>query len=524
MSLVHQLSALEAVERRLDEELRGLALTHYRALSTASSLSVGPSSSLLPSAALFHARAACEALVNAPVDEFSLLQRRIAHLRAAAASSGAAAGASRGSAQSAAGVAALDLLELPALMDSCVRAALSPSSGGAGAGHLSMTLTASDDAVDLVDFACTLFASQRLLRVAVAREGDAAAPSRHAELLVGIVREVLVHAAEFSTGLSQVLGSRAPLPIVLKAVALLRRLSRIERRSLEKSILAASEGAAAPAFENAPAHAPAGNDAETASIGNALRLLFVAERDGFITREIEAALAAVDTNVIGDSGVKASTAGALPAVLRVLELHRALTTELVSQFSAVASSLVPRAAPGGSAAAPPTAPSPSTRVPLIAALAWRSDAVVTAVCETLLRLPEASLASVAQPISYAARRSARFGIDSSAALGTAWSAIVLDTIAGRLALARRALSTADAKDERACLALVNAALRATLGVFNSVRSVIPAAYRDAVTAEFLQHFEAVVDERAVTSWASCAGAASEALDPLLTLLEKFSAE
>ncbi len=70
-------------------------------------------------------------------------------------------------------------------------------------------------------------------------------------------------------------------------------------------------------------------------------------------------------------------------------------------------------------------------------------------CEALTRLPEGHMANAQQPMAYAARRSARLGSDYAAALGAAWGAHVLDTLASRLLLARRVLAGADAKAPRA---------------------------------------------------------------------------
>jgi hypothetical protein len=587
--LQSQLLELECLERRLDEDLRGLALEHYRALSGSASLSnkevSGPSVTVLE-----RVKAAADALSNGPVDELAGLQRRVAHLRAASASSsvggvggvGSGVGSGGGSASTIgggggthAGVAALDLLELPSLMDACVRSALAPpsnttstlsSSGIGGSGsplsgsHVSSTtstLAAGDDAVDLVDFACTLFASQRLLTIAAGgqkinakavdgtREKDTSSQLNHhqhhdhhyrsARALVGVVRDVLGHSYELRAGLCLILSSRSPLPTALKAIALLRRLARVQRRGRERARIAAG----APPDASVPL---AGSDAEAADIAAELRALFVAERDWLIAREVEAVATATAAASVSGSDSTASTQGlpsaAQPSFLRVFELHRILTTELVSHFSAVASSLAARPPPtssstpnmvvvGGSASTSSAATivvDARLRAPLAAAIAWRADATLSAACTALISLPEAGAASAAQPMAYAARRAARFGTEFSAPLGAAWSAFILDTLAARLAAARRAVTGADPKDERACSVLVNAALRATLGVANSLRTVLPAAQKRAIVDEFLQHIDALADARAVTAWASCASAFADAAEPLLSLCERYATE
>ena len=564
--LQSQLLELEALERRLDEDLRGLALEHYRALS--GSASIGKEENGPSVAVLERVKTAADALSNGPVDELAGLQRRVAHLRAASASSshttssvggggGSGVGSGSGSASTIggtthAGVAALDLLELPSLMDACVRAALAPpsnttstlSSSGSSSlsgSHVSSTtstLAAGDDAVDLVDFACTLFASQRLLTIAAGGQKGAKAVDdggnpekdthhrddhhRSARALVGVVRDVLGHSYELRAGLCLILSSRSPLPAALKAIALLRRLARVQRRGRERARIAAG----APPDTCIPL---AGSDAEAADIAAELRALFVAERDGLIAREVEA-VATAAANVSGSdaSSTQGLPSAAQPSFLRVFELHRILTTELVSHFSAVASSLAARPPPsittGSTPATSTIVVDARLRAPLAAAIAWRADATLSAACTALISLPEAGAASAAQPMAYAARRAARFGTDFSAPLGAAWAAFILDTLSARLAAARRAVAGADPKDERACSVLVNAALRATLGVANSLRTVLPAAQKRAIVDEFLQHIDALADARAVTAWASCASAFADASEPLLALCERYAVE
>jgi valyl-tRNA synthetase len=206
---------------------------------------------------------------------------------------------------------------------------------------------------------------------------------------------------------------------------------------------------------------------------------------------------------------------AQPALLRALEVHRALTAELVSHFSAVASALR-GPAPTGAAAPPPSDD-------LFDALAWRARGLLVLCADALTRLPDGALASTAQPLAYAARRSARFGVDYSADVAVAWTLGILDAVVARLAAARRALAVADARDERASGAALNAALRGTLDVFNAVRAVLPAAHaRDAVR-EFVAHLDALVDAPAVAAWPSAAAALSEAVEPLLVALEALDA-
>ena len=145
-------------------------------------------------------------------------------------------------------------------------------------------------------------------------------------------------------------------------------------------------------------------------------------------------------------------------------------------------------------------------------------------CEALTRLPEGHMANAQQPMAYAARRSCRLGVDYGAALGAAWGAQALDTVASRLLLARRVLAGADAKDERSSLALLNASLRASLDVFNALRNSLPRSLQGEILGELLAHFHALADSPVLAEWPSCAGAYSEAVQPLLDALGKLLPE
>jgi hypothetical protein len=375
----------------------------------------------------------------------------------------------------------------------------------------------------------------------------AAAPPRAnaaaAALLVHIIREVAALAGELQAGLSHSLSARAPLPAVLKSVALLRRLARLQKKAVERS-LASSADAAAAAAAPPPADDAAGEEALAAW----LRWLLIAERDATLARELDAAAGDAHTTLAasassssaasaaaGDAANRAhstsaaaaaAAARAQPALLRVLELHRLLSTELISQYAAVSASLVSRSGAGtaaapAAAAAAAAAADAAARPLLVEAVSWRAGAMLAQACEALTRLPEALMANAQQPMAYAARRSARLGVDYAAPLGVAWSAAVLDAVGSRLLLARRVLAGADAKDERSSLALLNAALRASLDVFNALRNALPRALQAPLVGELLAHFHALADSPVVAEWPSCAGAFSEATQPLLDALAKF---
>jgi hypothetical protein len=547
--LQQQLQQLTAQERRLEEELRSLAMQHYRALAGRSAAADPAAAALPSSAALEGARASADALCGSAPEDFEALLRRLAHLRAVAASAASGGGAGGGGVGGApggapsAGAAALDLLELPALMESCVRAALAGagSSGGGGGGSVLSggALAAGDDALDLAEFACGVVAAQRLLAPAAAvlsREGGAvtvcdgapAMPAPAAALLLHTVREVGALARELQAGLTHSLASRAPLPVVLKAVALLRRLAQLKAHAVERSCGGSDGGgggAEAPA-PHARVDAPLAARETEAAAGVAawLRWLFLSERDQLAARELEAIEAGGGGGAAaGASAPPAAAAGGRapappqPPLLRALELHRTLSAELVSQFAAVSTSLTGRGAGVDDA----TAAAASARALLADALSWRCDAMLAGACVALAALPEAAIAGAQQPLAYSARRSGRFGLDYSGPLGVAWGAQVLDTLSTRLLAARRLFAGADVRDERACGALLSAALKASLDVFNSLRNALPAALRAEVMCELLFHFHALADAPALAEWPSCAGAFSEATTPLLDALERL---
>ena len=545
--LLSQLNALVAQERVLDEELRRLAMLHYRALA---GRSAQRAPSALPSAtSIASAHASCALLSASDTEVYGALLRRLTHLRAAAASSAASATSATpgGSTGGGAGVAALDLLELPALMETCVRSAVAPGREGG----LATSSASGDDAVDLLEFALSLFANHKLLEPAIAALGGggaaeapsqlapgaaAAASSRAnpaaAALLVHIVREVAALAAELQAGLAHSLSARAPLPVVLKAVALLRRLARLQKRA---ALGSSSSSVASVEAEEGSAAAVAAAEETSAW----LRWLFISERDGALARELEAAAGDAphshsqqhsDPAASLPSSAAAAAAAAAqplaarqqqqqqhqPPLLRILEQHRTLCTELISQYGAVSSSLAGRGGAGGAGSAEAAA-----RPLLVEALGWRAGSMLAAACAALTRTPEGHMATAQQPMAYAARRSARLGLDYAAPLASAWGAAVLDAVGGRLALARRLLAGADAREERASLSLLSASLRASLDVFNALRNCLPRALQAQVLGEFLAHFHALADSPVVAEWPSCAGAFSEAAEPFLEALGKL---
>jgi hypothetical protein len=588
-------------------------MLHYRALAGRSAVQ---KPSALPSAAsLTAAQASCASLAGQDTESYGALLRRLTHLRAAAASSSASvsslgAGGVHGvGAGGGVGVAALDLLELPALMEMCVRSALtvgvsagaggdrgSSAAGGSGGergrdqvpSSSSVLASSGDDAVDLIEFACSIFSTHRLLEPAIAalRVGSAApasapalaagasgAPAARtnpaaAALLLHIIREVAALAGELQGGLAHSLSARAPLPLVLKAVALLKRLARLQKVAVERSVSGCAAALGGGGGARAGASSSALSDLSTSTsttgsdgalgedIASWLRWLFIAERDGTLARELEAAAGEAHSPLLlpstadgggagaggaGGGGAAASRGGGAsagsaaataphtasrsqPTLLRILELHRLLATELISQYGAVSSSLITRSGSGSaasSAAAASASSDAATRPLLVEAIGWRSGSMLALAFEALTRLPDSAMANSQQPMAYAARRSARLGVDYSAALSVAWCAVVLDTVASRLLLARRVLASADPKDERASLALLNASLRASLDVFNALRNCLPRALQNEVLAELLAHFHALADSPVVAEWPSCAGAFSEATQPLLDVLAKL---
>jgi hypothetical protein len=357
-------------------------------------------------------------------------------------------------------------------------------------------------------------------------------------LLLHTVREVVALARELQAGLTHSLASRAPLPVVLKAIALLRRLAQLQGRAVERSS-ATSVGTTGEHPQEVAARAAREAEA-AAAVAAWLRWLYLAERDKLTVRELEAVEAGVGgSGGSGGGGGPTSAAAALPPasaaaaaatgraptaqqppLLRALELHRALSAELVSQFAAVSSSLAGRGSSGigGAAGSGDAAPA---RTLLADALAWRCDAMLAGACGALTALPESAMAGAQQPLAYSARRSGRFGLDYSGPLGVAWAAQVLDTLSTRLLAARRLLAGADVRDERACGALLSAALKASLDVFNALRNALPCALQGEVLCELISHFHALADAPAVAEWPSCAGAFSEAATPLLDALERL---
>lgn len=101
----------------------------------------------------------------------------------------------------------LEVLEAPALMESCVRAGLN------------------EEALDVADYATSLYFTHKLWLPASASPASSSSSSSHSTAVISsVVREIRQHAEDLRTGLLRTLSGKVALPQALAVLGHLRRL------------------------------------------------------------------------------------------------------------------------------------------------------------------------------------------------------------------------------------------------------------------------------------------------------------
>ena len=209
----------------------------------------------------------------------------------------------------------LELLELPSLMDACVRSSLY------------------EDALSIAGFANAL-ERRHLLETSVEKKGDAKNQTgddleqqKKGDVVAGVVSEIRRREADLRRMLIHRLRQDVTMPQCLEVVTALRRLNgvELERRNNNKSASSSS----------------ADNDLEGVHAAMEMRLQvdFLEARDAWLEAGVakvgsaQAAVAAVSSSSSGDKG--SSTSAQAEQILDGIERYRTRCFEIVTQFLAI---------------------------------------------------------------------------------------------------------------------------------------------------------------------------------------------
>jgi hypothetical protein len=445
----HVISRLEEELRGVDKNLERLAVRHYRT-HIASSQSQGQ--------AFQSARLALSALETVAASA-ARLQEGAGNAGNASAAAAAAAfvpeSATAAGAAAAAAAAAADVLELPSLVEACVRQAFAgvagggPSgrAGGAAAGGLGGNVggsssssaaaasTAEEDALDLLDYAASLLQQQTQLIAAGGVRGGGAVGggSSPSPLLTALVARTRDAGGELAGLLPAAVAARAALPTVLRAASVIKRL-RMQQQGLLRALGVVPAAPSSYSLPRPAAPSPLAAALAEAAITLSVRHDFLAARASLFARETEAASAAAaaaaagggarsgaagmrgGTGGGGGGGVSSSsgssTASASSALVAAasaagaVDVHRVLLTELTNHYAAVCSSV---ALGRGSPVPVPSSLDLASRLLYANASASLSTWLAGALVASAAVDDGAGTSSLHQQLVYSARRCGRVG-------------------------------------------------------------------------------------------------------------------
>ena len=436
-------------------------------------------------------------------------------------------------------------------MAACVRAAvgagaLQAATASATAPGAAATLNAAEDALDILEFAGSLFSSQRLWRSDAQQEATTAAAAaavaaaaaalptagRHAALLRDIIWATRAAGRELEEGLLALLAARPSLPVVLRVASVLRRLRAQQAQARAKVAVERAKLVQAPG----PAPPPSALSISAAQLlvddlQDALwvRASFLAGREAGFVRDAAdplggaAALLAAGGAAGGGGGAGAG-GGQQQHVFRVIDVHRSNLLESATHFAALCNSVAPSpvAAPldgggagagvgaGGSGGGSSAARSLAAAIELASRLllsnyvAALSTASLQLLTDAAAQLSDgAAAAAVAQQVAYAVRRSGRLGAVDGALLGAALLAPRLtEACVSALELSRRHFAAAFAEivqssfsdiGLRTHIAACFAALaNGTVGATNALRSFWTSEAAAALGEALVFHVDQVV--------------------------------
>lgn len=464
-----RIAALEARVSDIDKSIEAAALQHYRKHLV---------SSHSHKEALHNASIAISALEDVAAGCSQLSQSKTATAEQKASSFSSRPSAATGHESGVA--AALDVLELPALIETCVRQAThAPSAAGRA------MFNPAEDALDLLDFANGLYLGQRLYRPASTPAAPGSASSSSTALL-DLVTRARFQGDELAAGMMELLTVKPPLPLVLQASSVLRRVR--SQQAAGRSKTAESLLIGGQPIE------PRRRQVDDAADTLAARFAFLAGRDVALGKEL----------------VPQQTMMSMPAqqqILRLLDAHRSHGTESANHFTALMTA-IGGSAPhrqGGAGDGAGNADLQS-RESLTSCFLHSLHEVDSSLAALLGRKDEGNLAaSVFQQLTYTARRSGRLGIDYQHVVATLVEARLVETLEQSFTDARRRFA---ATFEEVCrsgysqysesgvktqVGAVWAELSNSVCIdINTLRGVWSTVLAEAIAQQVQNHVEAVV--------------------------------
>ena len=356
---------------------------------------------------------------------------------------------------------ALELLDMPSLMSNCVRIALSVGTGSNTSSNSNTVnssqttaFNAAEDALDILEFASSLFVSQKLWRSGPSTSQQAGT-KRHSSLLRELVWSTRAAGRELEEGLVSLLSTKPPLQVVLRVSSILKRIRA--QQALARSKIAAEFSLALSLTNDrsAPPSALAASAAQLAiddlQDSLSIRAAFLAGRDESLMRDTSSSSSSSSSSsfssTISSSSLALSSrspqntaSGAHHIALRAIDAHRSTLLESATHFTAIINSMNPSGSISTSGALAPFVSPPVTLkgeeaitlTSLSAALEISSrllysnfvssvsQATLTAIVLATVSLDDGMAASaIAQQAAYAVRRGGRFAAADGIQLGVA---------------------------------------------------------------------------------------------------------
>jgi hypothetical protein len=456
-SLAELSSSLSEIEKSLQE----VCEKHYSShLSAASSLRDALQSVNAAAAAADAAASSCSEVVaqltpGKTLQTFSELATEHSGLRKlllAASGTGGTSRAENGDEIGSPGGAAvaLELLEMPVLMSNCVRIALSVSMGSntpsivqgssnsnASSSSQAAAFNAAEDALDILEFASSLFVSQKLWR-GINNTHVVGGNKRQSALLRELVWSTRAAGRELEEGLLAILSTKPPLQVVLRVTSILKRIRA--QQALARSKVSAESSTMISVGIQSPS--PLAASAAQLVIDElqdslSIRASFLAGRDESLSRDAMSFSIGNGTGLSSRSSQN-STSGAHHIALRAIDAHRSTLLESATHFTAISNSLNPSGLISTSGALAPLVSFPVTQkgdeVNTLSSLSTALDissrilysnfvssvsqSTLAAIVHALVSLDDGmAAAAIAQQAAYAVRRGGRFAAADGIQLG-----------------------------------------------------------------------------------------------------------
>ena len=351
---------------------------------------------------------------------------------------------------------ALELLDMPSLMSNCVRISLSVGSNTSSNSNTvnssqTTAFNAAEDALDILEFASSLFVSQKLWRSGPAASQQVGS-KRHSSLLRELVWSTRAAGRELEEGLVSLLSTKPPLQVVLRVSSILKRIRAQQALARSKIAAELSQALSLTNDRSAPPSALAASAAQLAidelQDSLSIRAAFLAGRDESLMRDTSSLSSSSSfSSTISSSSLALSSrspqntaSGAHHIALRAIDAHRSTLLESATHFTAIINSMNPSGSISTSGALSPFISPPVTLkgeetvtlTSLSAALEISSrllysnfvssvsQATLTAIVLATVSLDDGMAASaISQQAAYAVRRGGRFAAADGIQLGVA---------------------------------------------------------------------------------------------------------